>query len=64
MFRGLQPIRLRITSVNTVFSTGALHGPQALKLEFLRTNTAMAAANGAAGATAKTLKMENASRLL
>lgn len=64
MFRGLQPIRSRISSLKIVLDAGASHGSQILKLQFLRTNTAMAAANGAAGATAKTLKMENARGLL
>ena len=64
MFRGLQSIRPRIKSVRTVSDTDALHCPQVLKLQFPRTNTAMAAADGAAGATAKTLKMENARCLL
>lgn len=64
MFRGLQAIRSRITFVDPISYTSASHVLLVLKLRFLRTNTAMAAANGAAGATAKTLKMENARGLL
>ena len=64
MFRGLQPIRSQIIPGNTVSQSGVSHGSRASKLQFFRTNTTMAAANGAAGATAKTLKLENARGLL
>lgn len=64
MFRGLQPIRSRISSVKIVFDTGASHSSQVSNFQFLRTNAAMAAVNGVDGATAKTLKMENARGLL
>lgn len=60
MFRGLQPIKSRIAYVNIAPDTVASRGSLVLKVQFLRTNTAMAVANGAAGATAKTLKLENA----
>lgn len=61
MFRGLRSIRSQIDFVDLVSSTNT---SLVLRLHFLRTNTAMAATNGAAGATAKTLKMENARGLL
>lgn len=59
MFRGLQPTRSRIAYVNIVSNPGPSRGSRVLKLQFSRTNTAMAVADGAAGATAKTLRMEN-----
>ena len=64
MFRRLRHIESRSTSFNIISDIGVSHSLQVLKLQFLRTNTAMAAANGAAGATAKTLKMENARDLI
>ena len=51
MFRGLQLNRSRTNSVNII-------------LQFIRGNTDMAAADGAAGPSAKTLKMENVRDLL
>ena len=51
MFRGLQLKRSQNKSVNII-------------LHFVRGNTDMAAADGAAGANAKTLKMENVGDLL
>ena len=60
MFGGLQPVRSQIACVNSFLSIGVSRGSQVFRVQFLRTHTAMAAANGAAGATAKTLKMENA----
>ena len=51
MFRGLQLKRSQNKSVNII-------------LQFVRGNTDMAAADGAAGANAKTLKMENVRDLL
>ena len=59
MFRGSQLIRLRIANVNKLFDTAASRIAQVVNLQFSRTNTAMAAADGATGATSKTLKMEN-----
>lgn len=64
MFRRLRSIRSRITFLNLYFDTFASHGSPVLSLQFSRTNTAMASVNGTAGATAKTLKMENVSGLL
>ena len=51
MFRGLQLNRSRTKSVNII-------------LRSVRDNTNMTAADGAAGASAKTLKMENVRGLL
>ena len=51
MFPGLQSHRSRLQSVNII-------------LQFVKRNTDMAVANGAAGASAKTLKMENVRDLL
>ena len=59
MFRGSQLISLRIANVNNLFDTAPSRIAQVVSLQFLRTNTAMATADGAAGATSKTLKMEN-----
>ena len=64
MFRGLRSIRSRTTFVDHISVTSASHGSPVLSLQFSRTNTAMASVNGTAGATAKTLKMENARGLL
>lgn len=64
MFRGLQQNKRPIKSLNVFFDIGTLHGLQILKLQFVRGNVAMAATDGAAAATTKTLKLENASDLL
>lgn len=64
MFRGLRRKRLQIKSVSIGYDIGASHGAQVSKLQFSRGITGMAAADGAAGATAKTLKLENARNLL
>ena len=61
MFRGVQLVNLRIAHVNNLFDTAPSRIAQVVNLQFSRTNTAMAAADGAAGATSKTLKMENVS---
>ena len=60
MFRGLRPNRLRNTSYKIDSITPASHVSQVSKQQFIRTNTAMTAANGAPGAMSKTLKLENA----
>ena len=60
MFRGLQSNQCLIKSINILFDRDALHGSQVLRLQFVRGNAAMAAADGAAGASTKILKMENA----
>ena len=59
MFRGLQLISLRVAYVNSLFGRAPSRIAQVVNLQFSRTNTAMAATDGAAGATSKTLKMEN-----
>ena len=64
MFRGLRSHRLRFTFVHHSSDAFVSNGSPVLSLQFSQTNTAMAAANGVAGATAKTLKMENARGLL
>lgn len=64
MFRGLQRKRCLINSLDVFLDTSALHGSQVSKLQFIRGNVAMAAADGVAAASTKTLKLENASDLL
>ena len=65
MFRSLQRNRCRIKSVETVFDIRVLHGWQiSNNLQFVRANTVMATADGAASANATIVKMENASNLL
>ena len=64
MFRGLRRTILQIKSISINSNIGASHGAQVSKLRFSQGNTGMAAADGAAGATAKTLKLENARNLL
>lgn len=64
MFSGLQGNRCLVKSLNVFFAIGALHGSQVSKLQFVRGNVAMSATDGAAAASTKTLKLENASDLL
>ena len=65
MFRSLQRNRCRIKSVEKVLDTRVLYCWQiSKKSQFVRANTVMAAADGAASANAKIVKMENARDLL